>query len=179
MKRFLLLLLLICFPCQARTWEDPDIRQPNWLSRGDGSCSHASMIVCFRLQDRDDFAEWWRSNRGAGTHPAAQFWDGSLEKYLADANIPYVSTYNNRDAALLDWACSNGLGVGVAVRGATHMVTVVKTTDTHIALIENNDTSRVQWYNRDEFLQHWYDSGSWAVVPILKPDVPPYKVNKL
>ncbi len=36
-------------------------RQGNWIgSQGEGSCVHATMIMLFRWQDREDLATKWR-----------------------------------------------------------------------------------------------------------------------
>ena len=75
------------------------LRQENWLgSENEGSCVHASMIMAFRHQGRDDLADLWRDRYENGEHP-----EGLNEK-LDKEGVRYAFTSQENDVAFLEWA---------------------------------------------------------------------------
>lgn len=140
------------------------LRQRNWLSPAlEGSCTHATTVMLFRWQNMPNTAEWWRQNHSGGETPQ------SLCADLDAAGIRYVMTVNERDVAFLEWAVKNRRGCGVTVMGGRHFVLLADITDTQVAVIDNNDPENVIWHDRETFLTEWFNSNSWALVPVYSP----------
>lgn len=143
------------------------LRQSNWRgSRGEGSCVHASMISLLRWQGRYEMADYWRDHYGNG-----EYADRFAER-LDREGIRFAYTAQENDVSFLEWACSTRRGCNVTVRGGAHMVTLVHFDSENAGILDNNDIVTFKWLTREEFLDDWFSSGSWAVTPVYSPAPP-------
>lgn len=145
----------------------PELRQRNWLGpKREGSCVHATMTMCFRIQRRFKMAEWWRANNGDGEWPA------DLAAKFDKAGVKYAYTAGKGDVKFLKWAVDTQRGCGVTVRGASHMVLLIHLDKKWAGLIDNNSPNQIQWVPREAFIAEWLNSESWAITPCYKPSPP-------
>lgn len=187
MKKLIpILLLILTIDFQTLTFQIQDRpairvaaedRQHNWSDwRGEGSCVHASMVMLFRYQDRDDIADFWREKYSAGYHHS---W---LVLALESHHIPYVTTYERNDVEFLEWAISNSYGCIVTtgipenngrIRWGNHMILLVHLDNSEAAIIDPNNPHTIKWMDREQFLEEWFLSYSWATTVLLKtPRIP-------
>jgi hypothetical protein len=143
------------------------LRQGNWLgSQGEGSCVHATMIMLFRWQGRDDLAEVWRTSYENGE------WHEGLAAKFEKERVRYAYTWKENDVQFLEWACKTRRGCGVTVRGGAHMVMLVHLDAKQAGILDNNSVNQIKWVPRETFLSEWYNSNSWAVTPVYTPPPP-------
>lgn len=147
------------------------LRQSNWIgSQNEGSCVHASMIMLFRWQGRDDLADLWKANYENGEWPSA------LAAKFDAHDVRYAYTSYENDVSFIEWACATRRGCGVTVRGGAHMVIVVHMDAEWVGILDNNHIEEIKWVPRQVFLNEWFNSESWAVTPVYTPPPPlPYK----
>lgn len=142
-------------------------RQGNWIgSQGEGSCVHATMIMLFRWQGREDLATRWRE-----TYENGEWYDGLASKFDKEG-VRYAYTWNRNDVRFLEWACMTRRGCGVTVRGGAHMVMLVHLDQERAGILDNNNIQEIKWVPRQTFLSEWYSSNSWAVTPVYTPPPP-------
>ena len=178
MRQLILILSLLLVGCQvqqplkAPVAEYPTVnlpetlRQSNWLSRGSGSCVHATLISLFRWQGKFEFADWWKQTHGGGEFA----W--TTEQQLNAAGVRYASTDDRNNVAFLEAACRTRRGCGVTVMGGAHMVALVHLDDKWAAILDNNRVDQFNWVPRETFLSEWRNSGSWAITPVYTPAPP-------
>lgn len=199
MKRFLFALLLVCFvgcegikidlgeiPVVPSVPERPDVvypdyeqerptvnleevlRQANWIgSMNEGSCVFATIIMALRHQGRDDLADLIKANYENGS------WPSDLAAKLDALDIRYAYTSFENDVAFLEWACATRRGVGVTCQNGTHMIFLVHLSQDYAGVIDNNSPEEIKWIPREEFLNEWFNSESWAVAVIMGSPPPP------
>lgn len=153
----------------------PSLRQSNWTSsRGDGSCFHAAVVSLLRWQGRYHTAEQWKRSYSGG----AKLVD--ITAAMDRLDIRYAATHGKFDVAFLEHAIATRRGACVgfwAGRDAKgndlyHAVALVDITPTQVALLDNNDVSRIYWVPRNKFLYLWAMEGCDALVPIYTPAPP-------
>jgi len=143
------------------------LRQSNWIgSKREGSCVHATMVMLFRWQGREDLATKWLE-----TYENAE-WATKLAAKLDKEGVRYAYTWNERDVSFLEWACQTRRGCGVTVKGGAHMILLVHLDANRAGFIDNNAIGEIQWRSREAFLKEWRDSYSWAVTPVYTPPPP-------
>lgn len=154
----------------ARTKEIPvanlpaSLRIDNWLSPSrEGSCTHATLAMALRWQNRPHTADWWKAHHSGGETPQ------SLSAKLESAGIRFATTAGENDVTFLEWAIATRRGCGVTVLGGRHMVLLVHLDDEHAGIIDANAPQSVQWTSREAFLAEWRNSNSWAIVPVYSP----------
>ena len=141
------------------------LRQSNWLSRGSGSCVHASMMSLFRWQGRNNTARLWGQRYGSGE-------DAQGLRAKMDANGIRYAYVTNGDVNFLEWACSTRRGCGITVRGGVHMVALVHLDSEWACLLDNNSVSKFIWVPRETLIAEWKASYGWAVTPVYTPAAP-------
>lgn len=198
MKRFLFALLLVCFVgCEGikidlgETLIEPSapirpdvvypdyeqerptvnleeiLRQSNWIgSQNEGSCVFATMISAMRHQGRDDLADLIKENYENGS------WPSDLAAKLDALDIRYAYTSHENDVAFLEWAIATRRGAGVTCQNGAHMVLLVHLSKDYAGVIDNNSPEEIKWIPREEFLNEWFNSESWAVTPVYTPPPP-------
>jgi hypothetical protein len=179
MKRFTgicLLLMSLCLPASAMEFPTVNLplnmRQRNWLGdEGEGSCVHATMVMLFRWQGRDDLADLWRKTYGNGESYE------TLEKKLEAQGVRYAYTTKG-DVEFLEWACRTRRGCGVTVDGGAHMVALVHFDANWAGVLDNNQVDVITWYRRDDFVKHWREAHGWAVTPVYDPAPPLPKLGR-
>lgn len=146
-------------------------RQSNWIgSQDEGSCVHASMIMLFRWQGREDLADLWKANYENGEWPSA------LAAKFDKHDVRYAYTSQKNDVSFIEWACATRRGCGVTVAGGAHMVIVVHMDAEQVGILDNNNIEEIKWVPRQVFLNEWMNSESWAVTPVYVPPPPlPYE----
>lgn len=139
---------------------------------GRGSCVHASLEMLLRWQGKDELANYWRQNYEGG-----EYHDGLIEK-LENEHIPYMTTYMEYDVEFIETACASGRGCMVTTtyrNPGDHMIICVHIDENYVYTLDNNDIQVIYSWNRDEFLEIWKNSGSWATTPLFNPPPPkPY-----
>ena len=146
---------------------EQSFRQGNWLgSQREGSCVHATMIMLFRWQGREDLAEKWRA-----TYENGEWHDGLAAKFDKEG-VRYAYTWKQNDVRFLEWACKTRRGCGVTVLGGAHMVMLVHLDDKWAGILDNNFTEKIKWVPRQTFISEWKNSYSWAVTPVYTPPPP-------
>ncbi len=146
---------------------DPLDIQSIWLhpTNRSGSCVHACLVTLFRYQDRDDWAIYWRANYSGGMNNAL------LVRYLEDNEIPYRNTFMEKDVAFLEQAMSERIGTLATTSidtPADHMRLLVHLDNCEAAIIDTRTSNAVVWMDREEFLETWFYSDSWATTVLLK-----------
>lgn len=147
-------------------------RESNWIgSEGEGSCVHATMVMLFRWQGREDLATKWRESYANGE------WASRLAEKFDKEGVRYAYTRNENDVSFLAWACQTRRGCGVAVTGkdgkpGSHMVMLVHLDSEWAGILDNNFTEEIKWIPRQTFLSEWRGSYSWAVTPVYTPPPP-------
>lgn len=155
-------------------------RESNWIGPGrdgEGSCVHATMVMLFRWQGREDLATRWRA-----TYSNGEFASVLSEKFDKEG-VRYAYTWNKNDVSFLEWACQSRRGCGVAVRGrptkkypngspGAHMVMLVHLDAKWAGILDNNNIDEIKWIPRQTFLSDWQSSFSWAVTPVYTPPPP-------
>ncbi len=170
MKRLLLLFLLLCgcdSPIPPR--ETPTVNLPASLRQSNydgGSCGHAALISLLRWQNKSELAAYWRRTYSGGVS------SDEMPGYLDRANIPYAQTFNEKNVAFLEWACRTRRGTVVSCHGGRHAVCLVYLDSKVAGILDNNETEKIKWISRQQFLDDWFDSYSWAFTPVFSP-VPP------
>lgn len=152
---------------------DPLDRQDIWTDpiTKSGSCVHACMVSLFRYQDRDDWALYWRANYTGGMYNAL------LVRYLENNEIPYRNTFMEKDVAFLEKAMSERIGtlatttvtdIEGEVWPANHMLLLVHLDSCEAAVLDTRTSNAIVWMDREEFLETWFYSDSWATTVLLK-----------
>ncbi len=152
---------------------DPLDLQHIWVDKKtkQGSCVHACLVTLFRYQDRDDWAVYWRANYRGG------MWNSTLVKYLEENEIPYRNTFREKDVAFLERAMSERIGTLATTSvpdddgfasPANHMLLLVHLDNCEAAIIDTRISNAVVWMDREEFLETWFYSDSWATTVLLK-----------
>lgn len=143
------------------------LRQKNWAgSEDEGSCVHATTIMLFRWQGRDDLANYWREHYENGEYP-----EGLADKFDKEG-VRYAYTSLEKDVSFLEWACQTRRGCGVTVMEGRHMVMLVHLDGKRAGIIDNNKPGQIIWRDRNDFLNEWFNSRSWAVTPVYAPPPP-------
>lgn len=142
------------------------IRQHNWNSREGGSCVHASLVTALRWQSQYDLAEWWRRNQKGGEHYE------SLLPQLERSGVRYATTVDEFDVGFLEWAVQTRRGCMIACNGHTHAVFLCHLDHEKAGIIGVNFPDQIIWVDRDEFLEDWRTSRSWAVAVVYSPAPP-------
>jgi hypothetical protein len=142
------------------------LRQHNWGSTKGGSCVHASLVTAFRWQGQPRMAEWWKDNHKGGEH------HDSLLPQLDKAGVRYVATVDENDVAFLEWSVATRRGCMIAVNNHSHAVFLAHLDSEKAGIIGTNFPGEVIWVDRDEFLEDWRDSRSWAVAIVYTPAPP-------
>lgn len=171
-------------PCTERPTVNipPALRQPNWAIRWewvkddkgrrvlvpDGSCTHAAMVDLFYWQGKPELAAWWRRNNAGGEWSSGT----SLAAKLNRAGVRFAYTAGKKDIKFLEWACNTRRGCGVAIEGGAHMVVLVHLDSKWAALLDSNDIRGFIWVPREQFIEEWINSESWAVTPVYSPAPP-------
>ena len=142
-------------------------QQENWRGpQREGSCVHASMIMLFRWQGREDLADKWLRTYSDGE------WAENLAAKFDAEGVQYAYTQGQYDVSFLEWACNTRRGCGVTVKGGVHMVNLVHLDAKWAGLLDNNDIGEIKWVPRETFLSEWFNSDSWAVTPVYTPPPP-------
>ncbi len=144
------------------------MRQANWTRTG--SCVHASWTSLLRWQHQYKWADYWCSHYSGGEN-----WDGMVAKLRA-TGLPCAGTYGKRDVAFLEMCCKTRRGCMVTVMGGKHMVNLVDLDKRYAYILDNNDVKIIHKVDRDEFLNEWYKSYSWAMTPLYSP-LPPLEIK--
>lgn len=142
------------------------LRQANWGRGSNGSCAHASLVTALRWQGQPILAEQWRRSHSGGENAR------SLPPKLDAAGIRYVQTYNAGDVAFLEWSVATRRGCMVAVNGFTHAVFLAHLDDRWAGIIGTNFPETLIWVDREEFLEDWRKSRSWAIAVAYTPSPP-------
>lgn len=174
----LLLILAIPSPVDFKIQDRPIIkvdsedRVLNWTGwNNEGSCVHASMMMLFGYQGRDDWADFWGENYESG------YYHSWLINALEVNEIPYASTYERNNVEFLEWAITEKLGciVTTGIRGkdgkihwGNHMILLVHLDNSEAAIIDPNYPTIIKWMDREKFLKNWFLSNSWATTVLLK-----------
>ncbi len=169
MKRLLLLLLLCGCDLPPAQKETPTVNLPASLRQsnyGGGSCGHASLISLLRWQNKSELADKWRRKHSGGVS------SDDMPQLMDQEKIPYAQTFNEKNVAFLEWACRTRRGAVVSCHGGNHAVCLVYLDKRVAGVLDNNDTHEIKWMNRQQFLDDWFESSSWAFTPVFSP-VPP------
>jgi hypothetical protein len=149
------------------------LRQLNWLgNQREGSCSWASLITALNWCGEYEKAQNVKARQGNGESPE------SLAVGMSQLGVKYAWTVGKDDVAFLEQALAGRRAVMVAIDegdgsdNECHMVVLAHLDATSACLIDNNRPSVDRWMSREEFLDEWLETGSWAVVPLYSP-VPP------
>lgn len=137
-----------------------------------GSCVHCSWQMMLQWQNQPALAAWWKSKYKGG--------EGYEEFCYRNnqAGITYCATSEKKDIAFLEWAirtrrgCITGIGTNKKGEGPTHMVCLVHLDSERAGILDNNDISKIHWYQRQQFLDWWCNSRSWAATPLYHPTAP-------
>lgn len=142
------------------------LRQSNWKHHARGSCAHAALITALRWQGQFELADWWRRHHGGGAGVA------DMHAAMDAAGVRYAQTHDEADESFLEWAVATRRGCVVATNGFTHAVFLVHIDDQYVGLIGVNFTDPVIWVDREEFLNEWRASRSWAFAVVYSPAPP-------
>lgn len=152
------------------------LRQSNytccWRHRDNGSCVHVSWIMLLRWQNELPLATWWKAKYKGGENHY------EFCSRLNAAGIRYATTFEQSDISFLDWAiktrrgCITGIGTDNKGNGPTHMVCLVYLDHTQAGILDNNDIGKIHYMPRQEFLDLWVQSHSWATTPMYHPCPP-------
>ena len=142
--------------------------QANW-SKG-GSCVHASLVSLLRWQGECKLADRWRR-----THSGGERWY-TMAGEMDDGGIPYA-LHTSGDPAFLEWAIATRRGAAIQIKNnprskSYHMITLVDLTENYACILDNNDTRRVKWIDRDALVTNWQRSMGWAFTPVYSPAAP-------
>jgi len=192
MKKLFLILLLFAVPVTANDFKIQDRpiikvpvkdRQSGWLKRmpgktkrpswdllgvfsskvkTQGSCVHACMVTLLRYQGQHDLAADWQTNHGGGA------WHNTLISDLEEEDIPYRTTFEEKDIAFLERAMSEKLGTLVTTEQGLHMLLLVHLGPNEAAIIDPNEPTVIKWMDREKFLADWFEAHSWATTVLLK-----------
>lgn len=149
------------------------LRQANWLgSKREGCCTLASLCTALNWCGCYKDAAYVRSHFGNGQSPQ------SLAQLMASANIRFAWTVGDKDVDFLEQALAGRRAVMVAVfadpvSGDCHMLNLTQLDATSACLIDNNSPRDNKWMSREQFLKTWFETGSWAVVPLEGAPAPP------
>ncbi len=94
---------------------------------------------------------------------------------LDSKGVRWAGTYQKNDVKFLEWAIRTKRGCMVTTMGGAHMILLVHLDQTRAGLLDNNNPEKIKYMPRDQFLQEWYDSNSWALTPIYSPPPPPLR----
>ena len=176
MKRWLLIIAMLMpvspsFAERPQVNLPPAIRESNW---GGGSCVHASTVMMLRWQRQYKMAEWWRSRYSGGEN-----WSGWTTKARA-AGLKWSGTIGKRDVAFLERAVDTRRGAMVTCMEGRHMVLLVHLDKADVknaqaGILDNNDIGRIKWIPRQQFLNEWNSSYSWACAIVYTPPPPSLK----
>lgn len=186
MKRFLLLVLLLA-GCEAPEIPTvnlpPALRQHNYERKaGNGSCVYAAAASVFRWQHQDNMADYIVRHFSGGTTGEALI--ASLNKL----GVRFSYTLDG-DESWLEWACMTrrgcvvdvpavnlpGLGAHYQVDPKTtcgHAMVLVYLDATTAGLLDNNDTARILYVDRDRFMAAWHGWRGFAITPVYTPAAP-------
>jgi hypothetical protein len=145
------------------------LRQQNWAGReGEGSCTHATLIMILRHQGRADAAAYWRRKYGDGENFQ------SLSAKLNAERFRWAGTQRRNDVAFLQWAVATKRGCLVTCKGGKHAILLVHLDKKYAGLVDNNNPQKTIWVSRQRFLSEWFNSNSWGVTilgtpPALRP----------
>lgn len=144
-------------------------RQSNWLGgpKNNGSCVWASLVSVLRWQHRPQTAEYLRQHCGGGAN-----W-GDVVQVFDRLGVRYAQTVGERDVSFLEWAIRTRRGCAVCVESGAHMVCLVALNSEYAGILDNNSVGEIKWIPRQEFLNDWYASYSWAVTVVYVPSAPP------
>jgi len=164
-------------------------RTENWTvrvagnNREAGSCAHAALCNCFKMQGRYDLAEWWAANHGGGAALKENTSCDSLEAGLKRAGLDYRI---GNDEAFLEWTCRTRRGCVVpCVRGeyrcpdcgkthkALHAINLVGLNAQYAWLIGVNDVEQIHRMARADFIADWKNAGGYALTPMVGTPQPP------
>jgi hypothetical protein len=144
-------------------------RQANWIGdENEGSCVHASMAMLCRWQGEFELADMWIATYNSGEYPSR------FAARCDQQNVRYAYTSNENDVAFLEWACNTRRGAGVTVRGGAHMVCLVHLDSEWAGILDNNSVDEIIWVPRDQFLNEWMNSHSWAYAILTGTPPPPF-----
>jgi hypothetical protein len=154
------------------------LRQSNWLGgpRWNGSCAWASLVMSCNWANEIAKAERIRAAKGGGVS-VRSFCQG-----MTAEGIPYLYTYGKNDVAFLEKALASrrpvivGVDWGSPYDKTEHAVLLTHLDEHSAALLDNNRPQEDLWMTRNEFLQEWEDTDSFAVVVLYSP-VPPLAHN--
>lgn len=146
------------------------LRQPNWVGRdGEGSCTHATLIMILRHQGRMDAAAHWKRKYGDGETFR------TLSAKLNAEGIRWAGTHRQYDVSFLEWAVATRRACLVTCKGGTHAVLLVHLGRQGAGLIDNNRPDELIWVSRQRFLSEWFNSNSWGMTILGTPPAPrPY-----
>lgn len=143
------------------------LRQVNWVGRqGEGSCTHATLVMILRHQGRVDAAARWRRKYGGGETFQ------SLSAKLDAERVRWAGTYRQNDVHFLEWAVATRRGCLVTCKGGAHAVLLIHLDKKHAGLIDDNRPDEVIWASRQRFLSEWFNSNSWAMTILGTPPSP-------
>lgn len=142
-------------------------RESNWIgSEGEGSCVWASYMSLCRWQGEFELADNCPYENGEyATRFAAR---------CDKLNVRYAYTNGQNDVAFLEWACNTRRGAAVTVRGGRHMVCLVHLDSEWAGILDNNSVDGIIWVPRDQFLNEWMNSSSWAYAILMGTPPPPF-----
>lgn len=157
--------------CQAPKVNLPiALRQKNWTgSENEGSCVHASMIMLLRWNRMYSLAEYWRRTYENGE------WYSSLTAKCDAHGLRWAGTNNRNDVAFLEWAIRTRRGCMVTTMQGAHMILLVGLDEQNAWLLDCNRPGEIYPKPREQFLQEWFESSSWALTVVYTPPPPPFQ----
>jgi hypothetical protein len=143
-------------------------RQSNWIGdENEGSCVHASMAMLCRWQGEFELADMWIATYNSGEYPSR------FSARCDEQGVRYAYTSRENDIAFLEWAVNTRRACGVTVRGGAHMVILCHLDSEWAGILDNNKIDEIKWVPRDQFLNEWMNSSSWAYTILTGTPPPP------
>ena len=143
------------------------LRQRNWIGReGQGSCTHASLIMLMRHMGKTEAAEYWRQKYGDG-----ETFD-SLTAKLDSEGFRWAGTCREHDTNFLEWAIATRRAALVTCKGGAHAILLVHLDKNWAGIVDNNAPEKIIWVPRKQFLSEWGSSNSWGITLVYSPPPP-------
>ncbi len=146
------------------------LRQKNWVVRGEGSCVYASLTTVARWCHRFDIANWLSdpTQNGGGEYGSR------LRQRLDAVDVKY--TYTDRaSVAFLDWCDESRRGCIVWWKPA-HCCTfagwVSMNGKKYAAIIDNNHPNVYELTEASVFVQEWIRYGGFGLTLLYDPASP-------
>ncbi len=145
------------------------LRQENWLSRGEGSCVHASTISMLNWCSNYQLAQQWRYKYGGGEYESSILAkydaNGLRHQYTRTGSPEFLEWVSSQRRAAIIWYfpnhCVTFAGFGRDSAGGEVAY-----------LLDNNRPNQFLRIPKDKFLQSWLGYGGFAATVLLEPPPP-------